>query len=176
MDGILGVDWNAMFMPTTPLAELIVRGSIMYLALFSLLRIILRREAAAISVADLLMVVLIADAAQNGITGDYKSVTDGLILVTTILFWNYLLDRLAFHFSLIGRFVHPPPLLLVKDGRLLYRNMRKEYITEEELMTQLREQGIETLDEVKCARMEGDGRISVITHERGNGAQNGHQS
>jgi uncharacterized membrane protein YcaP (DUF421 family) len=178
MDWIFDADWKLMFVPGTPLTELIVRGSVMYLALFSLLRLILRREVAAVTVPDLLMVVLIADAAQNGIAGDYESISDGLVVVTTIIFSNYLLDRLAFHFPLIARFVHPPPLPLVKDGRLLRRNMRKEFITEEELMTQLREQGIEDIAEVKRACMEGDGRISVITwdsnRERG-GARAGHQ-
>ena len=66
---------------------------------------------------------------------------------------------------LIGRFVHPPAVELVRNGRMLRENMRRELITVEELMSQLREQGIDALNRVKSARLEGDGQISVITRE-----------
>lgn len=151
MDFLLSFDWKHLLTPTVPPLELIVRGSVMYLALFSLLRLILRRQAASLSVADLLLIVLIADAAQNGMADDYRSITDGVIIVLTIIILSYLLDRLAYRYPLIGRFVHPPPLPLVKDGRMLPRNMRQEFISEEELWTQLREQGVEDLGEVKLA-------------------------
>lgn len=165
MDFIFSLDWKALFTPTVPPLELLVRGSVMYLALFSLLRVILRRQAASLSVPDLLLIVLIADAAQNGMTDDYRSITDGVIVALTIILWSYLLDRLAFRFPIIGRFVHPPPLPLVQDGRLLRRNMRREFISDDELWTQLREQGVSDLTEVKLAQMEGDGRISIIKRD-----------
>lgn len=162
MDFVFSFDWKHMLTPTVPPLELIVRGSVMYLSLFSMLRIILRRQAGSISVADLLLITLLADAAQNGMSDDYSSITDGLIIVLTIIVWSYLLDRLAYYYPLIGHFVHPPPLPLIKDGHMLRRNMRREFISEDELWTQLREQGVADLSEVKLAQMEGDGRISVI--------------
>jgi uncharacterized membrane protein YcaP (DUF421 family) len=80
-------------MPSLHIAEIILRGTIVYLFLFVLLRI-LRRGAGAIGISDLLVVVLIADAAQNAMASEYKSITEGLILVTTIVFWG-LFSRLA---------------------------------------------------------------------------------
>lgn len=162
MDYVFGFDWKHLLTPTVPPLELIVRGTIMYLSIFSLLRIILRRQAASITVPDLLLITLLADAAQNGMSDNYRSIPDGIIIVLTIIVWSYLLDRLAYHYPLVGRFVHPPPLPLIKDGHMLRRNMRREFISEEELWTQLREQGVADLSEVKLAQMEGDGRISVI--------------
>ena len=156
------VDWAKVFLPDTPILEIIVRGSIMYLVLFWMIRGVLKRVASSIGLADLLMIVVIADAAQNGMADDYTSIGDGIVLVATIVFWNYTLDWLGYRFPLFERFVHPPPLPLVKDGRLLYRNMRREMITTGELMSQLREQGISDISEVKAAQMEGDGRISVL--------------
>lgn len=156
------IDWASVFLPDTPVLEIVVRGSIMYLALFWMLRGILKRVAGSIGLADLLMVVVIADAAQNGMADDYTSIGDGLVLVATIIFWNYALDWLGYHFPRIQRFVHPPPLPLVKDGHLLHHTMRRELITKDELMSQLREQGVSDLSEVKAAQMEGDGRVSVI--------------
>jgi uncharacterized membrane protein YcaP (DUF421 family) len=58
--------------------------------------------------------------------------------------------------------MHPPPLLLIKDGRVLRRNLRSEMMTREDLLEQLREQSVEDVSQVKACRLESDGRISVI--------------
>jgi uncharacterized membrane protein YcaP (DUF421 family) len=115
--------------------------------------------------ADLLVIVLIADAAQNAMASDYKSVPDGILLVSTIVFWSYALDWLANRIPLVGRFVHPSPVELAHNGRMIRQNMRRELITQEELMSQLREQGINSLSEVKSAWLEGDGQISFIKRD-----------
>jgi uncharacterized membrane protein YcaP (DUF421 family) len=163
MDKInLEIDWRSVFFPSIGVAEIFLRGTIVYLFLFFLLRL-LRREAGAIGISDLLLVVLIADATQNAMSSDYKSITDGLILVSTIAFWDYFLDWLGYRFPRVRRLLHPPPLLLIKYGRMQRRNMKQEMITEDELMGKLREHGIEKIEEVKKAYLEGDGRMSVIT-------------
>ncbi len=64
------------------------------------------------------MIALIADAAQNAMSSDYKSITEGIVLVGTIVFWDYALDWLAFRFPRFQRLVRPAPLLLIKDGRM----------------------------------------------------------
>jgi uncharacterized membrane protein YcaP (DUF421 family) len=164
---ISGIDWRGLFMPGTPLLEIIVRGTVTYLSLYVLLRVILKRQAGAVSISDLLVVVLIADAAQNAMASDYSSIADGVLLVATIVFWSYTLDWLGYHFPLIERFTMPPPLVLVENGHIIWRNMRKEMITEDELMNQVRKQGLEELAEVKKAFMEGDGQISIISYDNG---------
>ncbi|WKZ17815.1 MAG: DUF421 domain-containing protein [Candidatus Jettenia sp. CY-1] len=156
------IPWKDVFIPTKPILEIFMKGSIVYIALFTLLRVILKRHSSSISVSDLLVVVLIADAAQNAMAAQYDSITDGILLVFTIIFWSHIIDWFGYRFSPIGRLVHPPPLLLVKNGKLIPQNMRREFITEEELMSQLHEQGIDELSMVKVAYMEGDGRISVV--------------
>ena len=149
-----------------PILELILRGSLVYLVIFVLLRFVLKRVTGTLNIGDLLIIVLIADASQNAMSAGYTSVTDGLILVATIIFWSYFLDWLAYHFPRFERLLHPPPLPLVREGQMLARNMRRELITVDELMSHLREQGVTDLKEVKTASMEGDGRISVVTHEQ----------
>jgi uncharacterized membrane protein YcaP (DUF421 family) len=161
MDMLMHLDWRALLIPTVSVAEIILRGTLMYLFLLGCLRF-LRREAGVIGIADLLTVVLIADAAQNAMSSDYKSVTDGVILVATIFGWDYLLDWAGYRFPRVRRFLRPAPMLLVKDGRLLRRNLQRELITEAELMSQLRLQGIDDVTQVQKAYLEGDGRISVI--------------
>jgi len=88
----LSVDWNSVFVPAIGLAEIVVRGSLMYLGLFVIMRFMARRQAGHFGPADLLVIVLIADAAQNGLGKEYSSVTEGLALVVTIVAWEYLLD------------------------------------------------------------------------------------
>ena len=154
-----------MFQIHTPLLEIFLRGSIMYLALFLMLRCILKRQAGGIGISDILVIVLIADAAQNGMSDDYRSIPDGIALVLTIIFWNYALDWLAFHFPMVAKLTDPAALVLIKNGRMHKANMRSELITVEELKSQLREQGVDSVAKVKTACMEADGKISVVTYE-----------
>jgi uncharacterized membrane protein YcaP (DUF421 family) len=155
-------DWGSLFELTVDPAELVARGTLMYWFLFLLLRFALRRDIGSIGVADVLLLVVIADAAQNAMSGGYESVTDGIILVATIAGWNWLLDIAAFRFPAVRRVLEAKPLPLVRQGKLMQRNLRKEFITMDELMAKLREQGIEKLEDVKAATMESDGEISVI--------------
>lgn len=138
----------------------------MYIALFAMLRIVLKRQAGTLGMTDLLLITLLADAAQNGMAGEYTSISDGIVLVATIIFWNYFLDWLSFKFEWFGRLIEPPPLPLVRNGKMLYRNMRREFITEDELMMQLREQGLNDVSQVKEAYIESDGRVSVIQYKQ----------
>ncbi len=159
------VDWHDLFAVDTSLMELVIRGTIIYLSLFVLLRVVLRRESGAVGVTYLLVIVLLAEAAQNGMTGSYNSIPEGIVLVMTIVFWAFVLDWLGYRVPRIQRFVHPKPLPLVKDGELLRNKMRRELITEDELMNQLRLQGLSGLSEVKEAYMESNGRISIIEYD-----------
>src|SRR5215211_4176458 len=166
MDTLLQIDWKAVFVPTVSLLEIVLRGTAVYLLLFFVLRV-LRREAGALGISDLLVVVLIADAAQNAMSSEYKSVTEGAVLVGTIVAWDYSLDWLGYRFPAVQRLLRPAPLPLVKDGRMLRRNVRREMITTEELMSLLREQGVGSLGEVKTCCLEGDGHISVVKKDGG---------
>jgi hypothetical protein len=84
-------------------SEMILRGTLTYLGLLILLRVILNRQSGNLNSSDLLVTVLIADAISNGMSGDYKSVPDGLILVSTIIAWDYGIDWLSYRSKLVGR-------------------------------------------------------------------------
>lgn len=165
MESLFAVDWKGMFVPSLGLLEVILRGSLMYLALFAILRFIARRQAGQFGPADLLVIVLIADAAQNGLGQDYKSVTEGVVLVLTIVAWEYLIDWLAWRFPRLQPILTAPAVKLVENGVVVREAMRREMLTDDELMGQLRQNGIERVDEVRIARLEGDGRLSVLKRE-----------
>jgi uncharacterized membrane protein YcaP (DUF421 family) len=161
-DRDMTIDWSQLLIPQTPLLELVLRGTIMYLVLFAALRVLVRRHIGSMSLMDLLLLVLIADAAQNAMASEYKSITEGLVLCATLVGWNYLLDWLAYRYDWMARVLEPSPLPVVRNGRMQRRNMRQELLTEDDLRSQLRQQGIEDLRTVKLAYVEPDGGVSVI--------------
>ena len=166
MNTTLGsVDWRGMLSPTGNPVELVIRASLMYLLILAGFRLF-RRDAGSLSVSDLLVVVLIADAAQNGMAGEYKSLTEGAVVVATIFAWNYVLDWLAYRSRFVYWLLHPPSLLLIRHGQIQYRNLRAELITKDDLLEQLREQGVEDVASVKKCFLESDGQISVIRSDQ----------
>ena len=155
------LDWQQLFGIEKSILELVVRGTVMYWFLFLLLRFVMRRDVGAIGVADVLLIVILADAAQNAMDDGYRTLTEGMILVGTLVLWNVLTNWLNYRSRWFQKFSEPPPILLVRNGRLLERNLRREMLTHDELMSKLRGQSIESLAEVRWAYMEGDGQISV---------------
>lgn len=156
------MDWSTIFGTSwRELVEILIRGTIMYLAIFTLMRV-LRREIGGLSTPDLLVVVLIADAAQNGMAGTYETVPPGVLLVLVIVFWSIVLDFLVYRFPRFGKLVEPGPTALVREGRVQSRSMRQNLITRDELMAAVRAQGLDNLGAVKSAYIESDGSISVV--------------
>jgi uncharacterized membrane protein YcaP (DUF421 family) len=166
MDKLIRIEWGELFIPTHSVAEMIVRGSLMYLALFLILRFLMKREAGSIGIADLLVIVIIADASQNAFAKEYRSITEGVILVVTIVVWDFLIDWSTYRLPWLRRLLQHAPTPLIKNGKMIHRNMRREFITVEDLKSQLRKQGIDEIDEVKSACMEGDGEISVVKNKQ----------
>ena len=164
----MSIDWHSVFVPTVNVLEIVFRGSLTYLGIFAAMRLF-RRDAGSLGTADLLLLVLVADAAQNAMAAQYTSLSEGAVLIGTIFAWNFLLDWLSFRYPWAHRLLQGEPLLLVRDGRILWQNMGKQFITRADLMEQLREQGLEGVAEVKRASLEADGRLSVIKRKEGDG-------
>jgi uncharacterized membrane protein YcaP (DUF421 family) len=158
----MSLDWGQIFGISVSPLELIIRGTAMYLFLFLLFRVVVRRRVGAIGMADILILVIIADAAQNAMSGEYKSVTEGAILIGTIMFWNIAIDWVNFRVPALRPWLEPPPMLLIQNGRILHRNLRHEFVSEDELKSKLREKGVKDYSEVAEAHMESDGSVSVI--------------
>jgi len=156
--------WNNLFHFAISPWELILRGTLVYWFLFVLFRFVLRRDSGSIGLADILVIVLIADAAQNGMAGEYKSIGEAFILIGTIAAWNYWIDWMSFRYPRFARFAEARVVPLVRHGRILRANLQREMLTEGELASQLRQSGIEDLKDVKQAMLEPDGHLSVIRY------------
>jgi uncharacterized membrane protein YcaP (DUF421 family) len=165
MDKIFLIEWAEMLIPTHSLAEIAIRGTVMYLSLLLILRFVMVRQSSTIGIADILVIVVIADAAQNAFAKEYRSISEGLVLVLTIVFWDVLLNWLSYRFKIFERLLAPAPLPLIENGRMNRRNMHKEFLTEEELRSQMRQQGIIDFAEVKRACLEANGEISVVKRD-----------
>jgi uncharacterized membrane protein YcaP (DUF421 family) len=163
------LDWQALFIPQMPL-EMVVRGTVSYWFLFALFRFGVRRRIGAVGMADILILVIVSDAIQQSMAGEYVSITDGFILVTVLVGWSVFTDWLAYRFPAAERLLEPPPLKLVRNGALLRRNLRAEFISEAELQAKLREAGVADYAEVQSAFMESDGKITVIKQDPGRAA------
>lgn len=162
---ILGFDIGQALTPDVPLFETFLRGLVMYLFVFVLLRYLLRGKTSA-SLPDLLVLVLIADAAQNAMSNDYKSIANGAVLVGTIIGASFTLDWLGYRVPAVRRFVHPDPRPLIIDGQPMEQSLAHELISPAELDSQLRLQGAESAKEVRASYLEGTGEISVIKDEK----------
>jgi len=160
-------DWGELFRPSAPLAEILVRGTVMFLALFAMMRVVGKREAGAHSLTDLLVVVLVAEAAAHGMAGESRAIPDSLLLIATILFWSVALDALAYRWEPLARLLKGRPAALIVDGEINQHALRREFMRRDELTAQLRLHGITDVRDVARAYLEPSGMISVIRKDQG---------
>lgn len=161
----LSFDLGSVLAFTVSPLEMVLRGTLMYWFLFLVFRFFLRRDVGALGISDFLFVVILGDAAQNGMIGSASSATDGMVLIATLVFWSYMIDFMSYRFTVVERFTAPPRLCLVRDGKILRRNMRRELITDQELNAKIRQHGVEDISTVKRMYLEADGEMSLIRQE-----------
>ena len=159
------INWSDMFAFDTPILEILVRGTCVYWALFIIMRYMMKRGGGSVGMSDLLVVVLLGDAIQNAMAGDYKSISDGILLVLVLVGWDYLLDYLSYHFTFVRPIFQPGKVCLIKDGHMNWPNMKTQLINEDLLMSQLRLNDAADLKDVKEAYLETNGEISVIKND-----------
>ncbi|WP_449065049.1 DUF421 domain-containing protein [Planomonospora algeriensis] len=160
-------DWEAIFMPGTPLTEIFVRGTVTFLALLVMMRVAGQRESGGLGITDVLLIVLVAEAAAGGLTGESRSVTDGILLVATMLLWSVVVDAVAYRWPHAAKLLKARPRPLIDDGRVNPKVMRREFMTREEVLSQLRLHGIQDPAQVERAYLEPNGMISVLRRDHG---------
>ena len=154
-----------IFALTKPLWEIVLRATVVYFALIMLVRLIPKRRAGSISPNDMVTLIVIGGMATDAIMGGSGSLTDILLMIGLIVAWSYATDVLEYYCPTLARVLRDRQTSLVRDGRLLRRNMQRELITEDELLAILREEGVSDLGKVSSACLEADGRISVVKAE-----------
>ncbi len=161
MDKIIGLNWHDMFIPSQSLLEMFVRGTITYWFIYLCLRLF-RRGTGQLSISDLLLITMISDASQNAMAGTYNSISEGAILISTLMLWDYVIDWMGYKKILFGKLGRPDPILLIRNGRLLRANMDKQLMDVDELEGLLREKDVDDYKKVKMCYLESTGNISVV--------------
>jgi uncharacterized membrane protein YcaP (DUF421 family) len=158
-------DLEDMIVPDVALLELALRISAVYLFLLLLFRFVAKREAGALNISNILVVVLVADAVQNGMSNEYTSLTGALVLAAVLIGWSEVVDRLSHRFGVIETIVKARPLVLIRNGRLVTRAADHEHLTKNEIMSQLRSQGVRRIEDVELAFVEPNGEITALPFE-----------
>jgi uncharacterized membrane protein YcaP (DUF421 family) len=147
-------------------AELMLRGTLIYWFLFLIFRFVLRRDTGSAGISDILFVVLLGDAAQNGMIGQAMSVGDAMTLIGTLVVWNYLINYLGYHIRFFEWLTDPPPICLIRNGRKRRAALRSQHLSDVEILAKLRDGGLERLSDVKAMYLESDGSFSIIKRKR----------
>lgn len=149
----------------TGAVEIILRSAVVYIALFVGLRLMGKRELGQMTVFDLVVVLLLANAVQNAMVGPDTSLWGGLIAAAVLLVLNKSVAGLRLHSGAWGRLLEGTPTVLVQSGQFLDPALRKEGIERVQVVMAMREHGIGDLEEVQLAVLETDGSISVVPKE-----------
>ncbi|MDF2446041.1 MAG: hypothetical protein K0S46_1277 [Moraxellaceae bacterium] len=141
--------------------ELVLRGALVYLAILAFMRLSARREVGKFTPFDLAVLLIISEAVSPGLTGEEKSVTGGVIVVLTLLALNWIVSELNFRFRRVERVLEGEPVVVIREGRVLYRQLHRCRITNKDLLSALRQHECTTPSEVALAVVEPNGSISV---------------
>jgi uncharacterized membrane protein YcaP (DUF421 family) len=144
------------------LVEKILRTLVVYVFLLIGLRLGGKRELGMLNPFDLVVLLVLSNTLQNAIIGPDNSVFGGLFGAATLLAINYLVVRYLFTHPKLERYVEGSAVILIQEGKINRRNMRRELITDDELKSRARLQGIEDLASVKCARIEVGGALTFV--------------
>ncbi|MCC2640525.1 MAG: hypothetical protein K0S45_938 [Nitrospira sp.] len=171
MEYFLKLDWSATFTPQMTLPEVLVRGTVVYFALLALLRIIPKWQAGPGSIASMLFVVMLGGFAADAVKGKADSVTDLLLMIATVMLWVVVVDWLSYRSAWIRFLAQDSATCLIRDGRILRKNLWREMISEEDLKAQLRRQDVDDVANVREALLEADGSISVVKRQKANATE-----
>lgn len=151
-----------IFSLTVPFWDIILRTALVYLALLLGLRLAGKREIGQMTIFDLIVLLLIANAVQNAMVGPDNSVIGGVLAAAVLLGLNALLAWLRLRYPSLRKWVEGTPTLLILHGKQFNGNLQREGIDNETLETALREHGITDVKDVEMAVLEIDGTISVV--------------
>jgi uncharacterized membrane protein YcaP (DUF421 family) len=142
--------------------DLVIRAAIIYVVVFAFTRLLGRRELSSLQPFDLILLIVIGDLIQNGVTQSDQSVTGVILVLCTIGILQVFTSFLGFRFRPLRRILQGEPIVLVREGEIIRRNMRRERLDEADLAEKARLDGIGSLDEIRWAVLETNGEISFI--------------
>ena len=141
----------------------IIRGVVVYVVLLLLFRIAGKRSLTEITSFDMVLLLIISEATQEALIDNDNSMTNAFLVIVTLIGMNILFSVFSSRWKLLDKLTEGVPMIIAQDGRLLTDRMAKERVSKEEVLEAARElHGLETLDQVKYAILERNGKITII--------------
>ncbi|MBA3866411.1 MAG: DUF421 domain-containing protein [Solirubrobacterales bacterium] len=142
--------------------DIVIRAAVIFTFIFGLTRMLGRRELNSLEPFDLILLVVTGDLVQQGIMQADNSVTGALLAISTIALLTVTLSYLSFRFRRLRPTLDGDPIILVEDGETIARNLRRQRLTVEEVQAEARLAQIFSLDDIRWAILETNGRISFV--------------
>jgi|SRR5438093_6162336 len=142
--------------------DIALRGVVVYCFLYVLTRAIGRRELSSLEPFDLILLIILGDAVQQGLTQDDYSITGAIIGVSAIAAMQVATSYLAFRFRRLRPVLDGEPIIVIEDGKPIRQNLKRERLTLEEIMAEARLQQIDSVDNIQWAVLETSGKISFV--------------
>jgi uncharacterized membrane protein YcaP (DUF421 family) len=146
--------------------QIVVRASAMFLFLWFVMRAIGRKELAGMSAFELILLIVMGDLIQQGVTQQDSSLAGAALAIATIALWMLALSYVSYRFGRARRILEGEPVVLVRNGRIQRKMLEYERLTEDELKDEARGQGIADLAEVALALLESDGKFSFLRFDQ----------
>jgi uncharacterized membrane protein YcaP (DUF421 family) len=142
--------------------DIVIRAAVIFFFVYLLTRMLGRRELNSLEPFDLILLVVVGDLVQQGVTQNDESLTGALLAISTIGLLTVALSYLAFRFKKLRPILEGEPIVLVEDGEVIEANLRRQRLTRGEIGAEARLEGIASLEDVRWAILETDGRISFV--------------
>ena len=142
--------------------DIVTRAIVAFMFVFLITRLIGRRELSSFEPFDLILLVVLGDLIQQGVTQSDMSITGAVLAAGTFAVMVLAVSYTGFRFPRLQPLLEPQPLIVVQDGRVIEANLRKERMTVDELLAEARQQQIASLDDVRWAVLESNGKVSFL--------------
>jgi uncharacterized membrane protein YcaP (DUF421 family) len=142
--------------------DISLRSASVFIFLLIGLRFLGKNHLSQLSIVDFVLVILLSNAVQNAMVGNDTSLAGGMIAAVTLLLLSFVISFVSYRSRSMGAFFEGTPTMLIHNGKLLHENLRREKISQDELLRAIREHGIERIEDVKIGLLEADGVISVV--------------
>jgi uncharacterized membrane protein YcaP (DUF421 family) len=142
--------------------DIVIRAAVIFAFVYLLTRLLGRRELNSLEPFDLILLIVVGDLVQQGVTQNDNSLTGAILAISTIGLLTVALSYLSFRFKRLRPVLDGEPLVLVEDGEIIEDNLRRQRLTREEIGAEARLEGIGAIEDVRWAILETNGRISFV--------------
>jgi uncharacterized membrane protein YcaP (DUF421 family) len=145
--------------------DIVIRAAVIFVFVYLLTRLLGRRELSSLEPFDLILLVVLGDLVQQGVTQNDESLTGAILAISTIGLLTVALSYLSYRFKSMRPILNGEPIVLVEDGEVIEDNLRRQRLTKEEIGSEARLEGISSIEDVRWAILETNGRISFVTRD-----------